>query len=94
MLERRRPLFVSSEDADTVAKALIIVHIKYCRWSSYYMLSDHSNIEAKSIKKTFPGIAAGEQECQVLIYVVYVMRTWIQKIHEKKNSRYHDRGDA
>jgi hypothetical protein len=50
----------------------------------HYILSDHSNIEAKSIKKTFPGIAAGEQECQVLICVVHVMRTWMQKIHEKK----------
>jgi len=55
--------FASNEDADTVAEALMIIRNKYCRWSPYYMLSDQSNIEAKSIKKTFPGIAAGEQEC-------------------------------
>jgi hypothetical protein len=67
--------FVSSEDADTVAEALTIIRNKYCRWSPRYILSDHSNIEAKSIKKTFPGIAAGEQECQVLLCVVHVMRT-------------------
>ncbi|CAB4439595.1 unnamed protein product [Rhizophagus irregularis] len=50
--------FVSSEDADTVAEALIIIRNKYCHWSPHYILSDHSNIEAKSIKKTFPGMAA------------------------------------
>jgi len=48
------------------------------------MLSDQSSIEAKSIKKTFTGMAAGEQECQVLLCVVHIMRTWMQKIHEKK----------
>ncbi|CAB4484293.1 unnamed protein product [Rhizophagus irregularis] len=51
--------FVSSEDADTVTEALIIIRNKYCHWSPRYILSDHSNIEAKSIKKTFPGMAAG-----------------------------------
>ncbi|PKC51911.1 hypothetical protein RhiirA1_482685 [Rhizophagus irregularis] len=49
-----------------------------------YILADHSNIEAKSIKKTFPGINAGKQECQVLLCVVHVMRMWMQKINEKK----------
>ncbi|PKY48699.1 hypothetical protein RhiirA4_464361 [Rhizophagus irregularis] len=73
-----------NEDADTVAEALIIIRNKYCRWSPRYILSDHSNIEAKSIAKSFPGIAAGEQECQVLLCVVHVMRTWMQRIHEKK----------
>jgi MULE transposase domain len=76
--------FVSNEDADTVAQALTIIRNMCCRWSPRYVLSDHSNIEAKSIKKTFPGISAGEQECEVLLCVVHVMRTWIQKIHEKK----------
>jgi hypothetical protein len=75
---------VSSEDGDTVAEALTIIRNKYCCWSPRYILSDHSNIEARSIKKTFPGITAGEQECQVLLCVVHVMRTWMQKIHEKK----------
>ncbi|PKC54327.1 hypothetical protein RhiirA1_477528 [Rhizophagus irregularis] len=57
--------FVSSEDADTVTEALIIIRNKYCHWSPRYILSDHSNIEAKSIKKTFPGMAAGEQETKI-----------------------------
>ncbi|EXX71680.1 hypothetical protein RirG_076300 [Rhizophagus irregularis DAOM 197198w] len=73
-----------NEDADTVAEALTIICNKYCRWSPRYILADHSNIEAKSIKKTFPGIDAGEQECQVFLCVVHVMRTWMQKINEKK----------
>ncbi|CAB4382780.1 unnamed protein product [Rhizophagus irregularis] len=73
------------EDADTVAEALIIICNKYCHWSPRYILSDLSNIEAKSIKKTFPGMAAGEQECQVILCIVHVMRTWMQKIHEKKS---------
>ncbi|RHZ81196.1 hypothetical protein Glove_123g126 [Diversispora epigaea] len=42
------------------------------------------NIEAKGIKKAFPGIIAGEQECQMLLCVVHVMRTWMQRICEKK----------
>ncbi|PKY55726.1 hypothetical protein RhiirA4_505149 [Rhizophagus irregularis] len=53
--------FVSNEDADMVAEALIIICNKYCHWSPRYILSDHSNIEAKSIAKSFPGIAAGKQ---------------------------------
>jgi MULE transposase domain len=76
--------FTSSEDADTVAEALIIIRNKYSHWSPRYILSDQSSIEAKSIKKTFPGIAAGEQECQVLLCTVHIMRTWMQRIHEKK----------
>ncbi|CAB4381504.1 unnamed protein product [Rhizophagus irregularis] len=55
--------FVSNEDANTVAEALTIICNKYCHWSFRYILADHSNIEAKSIKKTFSGIDAGEQKC-------------------------------
>jgi len=62
--------FVSSEDADTVTEALVIIRNKCCRWSPRYILSDQNNIEAKSIKKTFPGIIAGEQECQILLCIV------------------------
>ncbi|PKB92565.1 hypothetical protein RhiirA5_444217, partial [Rhizophagus irregularis] len=76
--------FINNENADTVAEALTIIRNKYCHWSSRYILADHSNIEAKSIKKTFSGIDAGEQECQVLLCVVHVMRMWMQKINEKK----------
>ncbi|PKY31702.1 hypothetical protein RhiirB3_393511 [Rhizophagus irregularis] len=76
--------FINNENANTVAEALTIIRNKYCHWSSRYILADHSNIEAKSIKKTFSGIDAGEQECQVLLCVVHVMRMWMQKINEKK----------
>ncbi|CAB4400369.1 unnamed protein product [Rhizophagus irregularis] len=62
--------FVSSEDADTVSQALTIIH-NMCRWSPRYILSDHSNIEANGVKKAFPGISAGEQECEVLLCIVH-----------------------
>ncbi|CAB4390823.1 unnamed protein product [Rhizophagus irregularis] len=81
--EQGAHFFVSSEDADTVSQALTIIR-NMCRWSPRYILSDHSNIEANGVKKAFLGISAGEQECEVLLCVVHVMRTWIQRIHEKK----------
>jgi len=67
--------FVSNEDADTVSKALKIVRNICCHWSPHYILSDQSSIEAKSIKKTFPGVNASEQECKVILCVVHIMRT-------------------
>ncbi|PKY39722.1 hypothetical protein RhiirA4_440230 [Rhizophagus irregularis] len=56
--------FVSSEDGDTVSEALKIIRNSFCRWIPRYILSDQSSIEAKGIKKAFPGISAGEQECE------------------------------
>ena len=77
--------FVSSEDSDTVAEALKIIRRKYsCHWSPRYILSDQSSIEIKSIKEAFPGINAGEQECEVILCTVHIMRTWMTKIYEKK----------
>lgn len=76
--------FVSNEDGNIIAEALLIIRNKYCRWSPCYMLLDQSNIEAKSIKQAFPSVIAGEQECQIILCVVHVMRTWIQKIYDKK----------
>ena len=75
--------FVSSEDGDTISKALTIIR-SYCHWSPRYVLMDQSSIEAKSIKKAFPGINAGEQECEVILCTVHVMRTWMSKIYEKE----------
>lgn len=75
--------FVSNEDSDTIFEALKIIR-SYCHWLPRYILSDQSSIEAKGIKKAFPGISAGEQECGVIFCVVHVMRTWITKIYEKK----------
>ncbi|RHZ74083.1 hypothetical protein Glove_227g182 [Diversispora epigaea] len=74
---------VSSEDGDTVFEALKIVR-SYCNWIPRYMLSDQSSIEAKGIRKAFPGISAGEQECEVILCVVHVMRIWMTKIYDKK----------
>ncbi|RHZ83373.1 hypothetical protein Glove_95g75 [Diversispora epigaea] len=57
--------YVSNEDCDTISKALKIIR-NYCHWSPRYILSDQSSIEAKGIKKAFPGISAGEQECKLI----------------------------
>ncbi|PKY57815.1 hypothetical protein RhiirA4_510990 [Rhizophagus irregularis] len=76
--------FVSNEDCDTVSEALKIVRSSFCRWIPRYILSDQSSIEAKAIKKAFPGISAGEQECEVILCVVHVIRTWMTKIYEKQ----------
>lgn len=75
--------FISSEDSDTVSKALLIIRNKCNGWSPRYMLSDQSSVEAKSIKKVFPGITVSEQECQIILCTVHVMRIWMQKIYEK-----------
>src|ERR1051325_6509774 len=76
--------FVSSEDGDTISDALKIICGSYCRWSPRYILSDQSSIEAKSIKKASPGINAGEQECEIILCVVHIMRTWMTRIYDKK----------
>jgi hypothetical protein len=75
--------FVSSKDSNTVAEALKKIR-SYCRWSLYYILSDQSSVEFKSIKIVFPGVNASKQECEVLLCVVHVIQTWMSKIHEKK----------
>ena len=38
----------------------------------------------KVSKKSFSGVNASEQKCEVILCVVHIMRTWMQKIHEKK----------
>ncbi|RHZ89716.1 hypothetical protein Glove_12g29 [Diversispora epigaea] len=81
--------YVSNEDCDTISKALKIIR-NYCHWSPRYILFDQNSIEAKGIKKAFPGISAGEQECEVILCVVHVMRTWMTKIYEKKTCTVHN----
>lgn len=76
--------FVSNEDGDTIAKALQIVREKYCQWTPRYILSDQSSIEARSIKKAFPGLNEGEQECEIILCTVHIMRVWMSKIYDKK----------
>jgi len=45
------------------------------------MLADQSSVEANSIMKAFPGIDRGEQNCDVLLCTVHVMRLWLSKIY-------------
>ncbi|EXX56976.1 hypothetical protein RirG_211430 [Rhizophagus irregularis DAOM 197198w] len=71
------------EDSDTVAEALKKIR-SYCHWTFCYILSDQSSVEFKSVKIVFSGVNTGEQECEVLLCVVHIMRTWMSKIHEKK----------
>jgi hypothetical protein len=76
--------FMSSESCETISQALKIIRDSYCHWSPQYVLSDLSSIKAKSIKKVFPGINNGEQECEVILCVVHIMRLWMSKIYDKK----------
>lgn len=73
--------FVSGEDGDTVAEALRTIRRFASRWEPRYMLADQSSVEANSIMKAFPGIKCGEQNCDVLLCTVHVMRTWMAKIY-------------
>jgi hypothetical protein len=65
--------FVSNKDCNTVSEALKII-CRYFYWISCYILSDQSSIEAKGIKKAFFSISAGEQECEVILCVVHIIR--------------------
>ena len=76
--------FVSNEDSETIAQALRIVRNQCPRWTPRYFLLDQSSTEANSIRQVFPGLHGGEQECEVLLCMVHVMRTWISKIYDKK----------
>jgi len=76
--------FVSNEDSETIARALRIIRNQCPRWTPRYFLIDQSSTEANSIKQVFPGLSAGEQECDILYCIVHVMRTWISRIYDKK----------
>ena len=75
--------FVSREDGDTVAEAIKIVRSNCRHWMPRYVLMDQSNIEANAFKKAFPGLQAGEQECETIFCTVHTMRTWMRRIYEK-----------
>src|SRR2546423_15472975 len=45
------------------------------------MLLDQSSIEANGIAAAFPSLCAGEQECDVILCTVHVVRTWIKNIY-------------
>jgi hypothetical protein len=75
--------FVSREDGDTVAEAIRIVRSNCQHWMPRYVLMDQSNIEANAFKKAFPGLQAGEQECETIFCTVHTMRTWMRRIYEK-----------
>lgn len=76
--------FVSNEDGDTVTAALKIVRRYQPQWCPRYILADQSSIEANSVAAAFPGLIAGEQECDLLLCTVHVMRTWMKKIYHAK----------
>ena len=54
------------------------------RWSPRYILADQSSVEANAISAAFPGLPAGEQQCDVLLCTVHTMRTWLSKIYHPK----------
>lgn len=77
-------VFVSKEDSVTIAEGLKIVRRFARHWSPRYFLSDQSNIESNSIRMAFPGLKNGEQDCDVIFCTVHIMRTWMNKIYDKK----------
>ncbi|CAB4388177.1 unnamed protein product [Rhizophagus irregularis] len=62
----------------------LIDMIGVCSPCIFVILMGVGIIEAKSIKKAFPGINGGEQECEVILCVVHIMRLWMSKIYDKK----------
>jgi len=73
--------FVSNENSVVVSVALKIIRKFVPRWRPRYILLDQSSIEANSILITFPGLSIGEQECEVILCTVHVVRTWIRNIY-------------
>ncbi|KAF9150136.1 hypothetical protein BGX20_005790, partial [Mortierella sp. AD010] len=76
--------FVSEENSASVTSALKIIRKWEPNWQPRYMLSDQSSIENKSINMAFPGITRGEQNCDVILCSVHIMRTWKLKIYVKE----------
>jgi len=74
-------IFVSNEDSATVSTGLKLIRRMASRWQPRYMLCDQSSIEANGISVAFPGIRAGEQDCDVILCTVHTMRTWMKKIY-------------
>jgi len=73
--------FLSSEDSDTVAAALVTIRRFAPRWEPRYMLADQSSVEANAVKAIFPGTDTGEQICDLILCNVHVMRVWMKKIY-------------
>ncbi|RHZ51234.1 hypothetical protein Glove_481g50 [Diversispora epigaea] len=90
--------FVSKEDSDTVAEALIITRRFCSSWKPRYFLADQSSIEAKSIVTAFPGLqkAMHKQtkigcemlvqesinDCALLPIKRYISRYYLKNIHQ------------
>lgn len=73
--------FVSREDSETVAEGLKTTRRFASRWNPRYMLCDQSSVEANSVVTAFPGLKAGEQECDILLCTVHIVRTWMKNIY-------------
>ena len=41
-------------------------------------------MESNGIKMAFSGLEVGKQECNIIFCIVYIMRTWMRKIYDKK----------
>lgn len=76
--------FWSNENCDTVSEALKIIQNSFCHWISRYIFLDQSRIEAKGIRNAFFRISTSEQECEIILCIVHMMRTWMTKIYKKK----------
>ena len=60
--------------------ALKIVQRFERHWNPTYMLVDQSSVEVNSIQAAFPGLNAGEQNCNVILCTEHVMRIWMKRI--------------
>src|SRR5437588_12503257 len=58
--------FVSGEEQGIIAKGLQVLKRWARSWIPRYFIIDLSSIEENAINRTFPGLAAGEQEVAML----------------------------
>lgn len=71
---------VSGEEQVVVGRALKIIRRYTPKWQPRYFLCDNSSVEDQGIRKAFPGISKGEQNCDVILCTVHVMRAWMRNI--------------
>ena len=69
--------FVSSEEQHIITEGLKILKQWAQTWKPQYFLVDQSAIEENTIKHTFPGIVAGEQEIDIF-YCTWHVRQILQ----------------
>ncbi|KAF9998378.1 hypothetical protein BGZ80_006797 [Entomortierella chlamydospora] len=79
--------FFSGEDESVVTKGLRTIRQLQPKWEPRYILCDQSAIENRAINNAFPGITRGEQNYDVILCTVHVMRAWMRNIpcHKTRN---------